>query len=175
MKVHLPSDKLTQEQLKQRNGKMEEYSLRKPMSWARLQELPLDLRKEYIITLRDEYHATQTMICDMLGTSTRTFRKWCNSWGIMFPGTGGHKSEAEKLKWLHFLQGTDTREANEPDEPELLPDPDTVVPLDLVPRTGTMSFTGPAGAALRKAYGLLGETCCTALTISWDMEETDLV
>lgn len=168
-KVRLPSDNLTPAQLKKKSGPVEEYDLGSPMKWQELLALPYDLRKKYLEKLRDEYKATQVMLSEMLGASLTTLRRRCSQWGIDFPRTGGHMSEAAKLRWLHFLQGVDHPAENEPatDAPQK---PTAEKAAALAPANGSITFHGPAGAALRKAYDLLGETDCT-LTITWETEE----
>lgn len=168
-KVRLPSDNLTPAQLRQKSGPVEAYNLGRPMKWQELQALPYDLRKKYLEKLRDEYKATQVMLAKMLDISLTTLRRRCNQWDIDFPRTGGHISEETKLRWLHFLQGmeTPTESAPAPAEPAA---PAPAAAPGLAPANGSMTFHGPAGAALRKAYELLGETDCT-LTITWETEE----
>lgn len=164
-KVRLPSDNLTPAQLRQKSGPVETYSLGGPMTWKELQILPYNLRVEYLTKLRDEYRATQVMISEMLHCPLSTFRKWCKRWGVEFPKTGGHISEEAKLRWLHFLQGMEA-------PADTTPAPAAPAPAaahGLAPANGSLTFHGHAGAALRKAYELLGETDCT-LTITWETE-----
>lgn len=163
-KVRLPSDNLTPAQLKKKSGPVEEYDLGSPMKWQELLALPYDLRKKYLEKLRDEYKATQVMLAKMLDVSLTTLRRRCSQWDIDFPRTGGHISEEAKLRWLHFLQGVDHPAENEP-----APVPGAEKAATLAPAEGSITFHGPAGAALRKAYDLLGETDCT-LTIDWETE-----
>jgi hypothetical protein len=166
--VRLPSDNLTPAQLKQRNGRVETYNLRGPMQWEELLSVPLDLRKKYLERLRDEYKATGTMLMGMLGACESTFRRKCKEWGVKFQKTGGHLSEHDRLRWLHFLEGTETLEENEA-EPVPLPEHTQVAGQGPVPTSGRMTFVGPAAAALQKAYEVLGATDCT-LTITWETE-----
>lgn len=167
-KVRLPSDNLTPAQLRNKSGAVETYILGCPMKWQELLALPYDLRKKYLEKLRDEYKATQVMLAKMLDVSLTTLRRSCSLWDVDFPKTGGHMSEEAKLRWLHFLQGVDHPEENETAtaEPQKLP-AEKAAPM--APENGSITFHGPAGAALRKAYDLLGETDCT-LTITWETE-----
>ena len=166
-KVRLPHDNLTPAQLRQKNGPVETHNLRGPMRWEELLAVPYDLRKKYLERLRDEYKSTQIMLAGMLGASVSTFRRKCKLWGIDFPKTGGHLSEHDRLRWLHFLEGTEPLE--EIDEPQDTPEPEPVLVAGRgpVPTSGRMVFEGPAGAALQKVYEVLGATDCAEITITW--------
>lgn len=169
-KVRLPHDKLTPAQLKQKNGPVETHNLSGPMKWQELLAVPLDLRKKYLERLRDEYKATGIMLAGMLGACESTFRRRCKEWGIKFPKTGGYLSEPDRLRWLHFLEGTETLEENETEpvqDPAPLPCP--TLPAGPVPTSGRMTFEGPAAAALQKAYEVLGAADCTQITVEWEV------
>lgn len=168
-KVRLPHDKLTPAQLKQKNGPVETHNLHGPMRWEELLAVPLDLRKKYLERLRDEYKATGIMLAGMLGASESTFRRKCKQWNVKFPKTGGYLSEPDRLRWLHFLEGTETlEEIDEPQEIEA-PEPCPVAGHGPVPREGCMTFEGPAGAALQKVYEVLGSADCRNITVSWEV------
>lgn len=169
VKVKLPSDNMTQAQLKRQNGPVEAYNLGGPMKWQELLALPYDLRKQYLEKLRDEYKAIQVMLAKMMDVSLTTLRRRCSQWDIDFPRTGGHMSEETKLRWLNFLHGEDcpAETAAEPEQPT---EPAPCKVTKMAPANGSMTFHGPASAALRKAYELLGETEGT-LTITWETEE----
>lgn len=168
MKVKLPSDNLTPGQLKQQSGPVSTYNLSGPMKWEDLLALPDDLRKQYLEKLRDEYKATQIMLAGMLGTSEGTFRRYNKKWGIKFPHTGGNLPEKAKKRWRAFLGGEETLPA------ETTPAPAPIEPkrvaADALPIQGTLTFKGPAGAALRTVYEVLGEMPCN-IVISWDAKE----
>lgn len=167
-KVRLPHDKLTPAQLKQKNGPVETHNLRGPMKWDELLAVPYDLRKKYLERLRDEYKATQIMLAGMLGASISTLRRQCKEWGVTFPKTGGFLSEPDRLRWLHFLEGTEPLEENEPQEIQEA-EPSPVAGRGPVPISGCMTFEGPAAAALQKVYEVLGATECSEITITWEV------
>lgn len=167
MKVKLPSDNLTPAQLRQKSGPVESYSLGGPMKWQQLLALPIDLRKRYLEQLRDEYKATTVMLSEMLGCPLSTLRRRCKEWGITFPKTGGYMSEKGRASWAAFLNG---EEILPEEDPAPVQEPAAEKAAQLVPAKGAMTFHGSAGAALRKAYDLLGEVECT-LTIDWEQED----
>lgn len=169
-KIRLPSDKLTPGQLKERNGEMEVYSLGQPMKWNALLAMPADLRRKYLEKLRDEYQANQVMVADMLGISVHTFRRRCKDWGIRFQPTGGHISDSTLDRWAEFTGTWYTPKAKkEPPAPEPAA-PAPAAPAPLVPRSGSMTFHGPACQALRTMETALRDKPCT-LTITWETEE----
>ena len=173
MNVKLPSDGMTPGEWKKKNSAVAEYDLGKPMTWAELQALPYDLRKRYIEKLRDEYRATQIMVADMLGASVTTFRKRCTAWGIRFPMTGGRITPEAMAEWERFKSGTAAAPAPTTSAtvagPAETPAP-APAPGGLIPASGSLTFQGSAGAAMRQVYNILGETDCK-VTISREAEE----
>lgn len=166
-KIRLTQDTLTPGQLKQRNGEVELYSLGQPMEWADLLTMPADLRKEYLVKLRDEYKATQKMIAHMFGIGVSTLRRYCNKWGLDFPKTGGHLSKKDRQRWAEFT-GENIQETPAP-EAEKAPEPAAAERPYIAPITGSMDFDGPACDALRTMEELLRDTH-VFLTITWTKE-----
>lgn len=168
-KVRLPSDNLTPGQMKQLNSEVELYSLGRPMKWAQVQAMPADLRRMYLEKLRDEYKATQIMLADMLGISVSTMRRNCTKLGAQFPKTGGHLSEKDRQLWAKFL-GKEYKPAEPQTAAEKAQEPVEDKPRNLVPRSGSMKFYGPAGDAMRTMQETLRDTPCSII-ISWEVEE----
>ena len=71
-KCTLPSDYLTNKQIRERNGKIVSFNLNAPMTWSQYITLPDDIKKEYILTLRKKYNANQTVIAEMFGRAKST-------------------------------------------------------------------------------------------------------
>ena len=71
-KCTLPSDYLTNKQIRERNGKIVSFNLNAPMAWSQYITLPDDIKKEYILTLRKKYNANQTVIAEMFGRAKST-------------------------------------------------------------------------------------------------------
>lgn len=169
-KIRLPQDNMTPSQLKERNGEMELYSLGRPMKWNALQAMPADLRRKYLEKLRDEYRASQVMVAAMLGISVHTFRKQCTKWGIKFNPNGGHGNPDIIARWSEFL-GEEYKPTKRPQPvKEADPEPVPFEHVHLVPRSGSMTFHGPACDALRTLQEALRDTPCS-LTITWEVEE----
>ena len=174
-KVTLPSDNMTKAELEKMSGPVMTYSLKQPMTWERLRNMPSDLQKQYIKSLRDDYNANPAAIAQMLGVCTNTLRTLTTSLCIAFPRGGGCRmSDSDREKWHAFLAGQPAPEKAEPeyeepknDEPAPAPSPEKV---EAVMTAGTVTFHGPTGAALRMVYDLLGERP-GRLTVSWEFDE----
>ena len=71
-KCTLPSDYLTNKQIRERNGKIVSFNLNAPMAWSQYITLPDDIKKEYILTLRKKYNANQIVLSEMFGRGKST-------------------------------------------------------------------------------------------------------
>ena len=71
-KCTLPSDYLTNKQIRERNGKIVSFNLNAPMTWSQYITLPDDIKKEYILTLRKKYNANQVVLSEMFGRGKST-------------------------------------------------------------------------------------------------------
>ena len=178
MKVKLPSDSLTPAQLRKQSGAVVEYNLGKPMTYEQLVLLPDDLKKKYLDKLVAEYNANQVVLAEMLGIHRQTLSRRCKEWGVSFPqGAAAIMQPDEKLRFIAWKNGV-TALAPVEDKPTT-PAPVVAAQITKAPEPATakltaghMEFHGPAGAALRQVYDLLGETPCT-VTIVWKIEEAD--
>lgn len=78
-KCSLPSDRMTQKQWKERNGKIMSYNLSQPMLWEEFKSMPKDLQIEYLTTLRDTYGVTATDLSKLFGCVPSTVTKYCKA------------------------------------------------------------------------------------------------
>lgn len=62
----LPSDCLTPSQLRRLSGSVVTYRLDEPMRYEEVMALPEDLRREYVVSLRDNYQINAAMLAQML-------------------------------------------------------------------------------------------------------------
>lgn len=113
-KCTLPSDMLTDKQLKERCGPVITYNYNKPMSWASFKELPTDVQTEYISVLQNRYGATAADLGRMFGVQALTVRKHVNvnQLNVEFP-RGHAMSAAKKAEWERFLREEDTKAVEE--------------------------------------------------------------
>lgn len=151
-KCTLPSDYLTNKQIRERNGKIVSFNLNAPMTWSQYITLPDDIKKEYILTLRKKYNANQTVIAEMFGRAKATISKEMKRLNLRMDGE--IRMTKEEIR--------DFREwvAGDIDEPMQKED----APIDSVPSikcepvpaepknppeahiiSGQLSFTGNAG------------------------------
>lgn len=71
-RVKFPSDYLTEKEKRKMNGPVTEYNLTQPMKWREFKKLPDDLKKKYILRLRNLYNAPATALGDMFGVNRQT-------------------------------------------------------------------------------------------------------
>lgn len=71
-KVRLPSDNLTQKELREMSGEVKSYRLNDPMKYAEYKTMPDDLQIAYIKAIRSKYNCTNAMLAEMLGITVKT-------------------------------------------------------------------------------------------------------
>lgn len=116
-KCSLPSDNLTEAQLRKLNGPAQSYQLGEPMTYAAFKTLPEDLQREYLLYLHENYGATNDMIARMFGMTTVTTQKIRDQLGLNWdsPRNLTQEQRTDRAKaWQAFLEG----EALEEDTPE---------------------------------------------------------
>ena len=179
-KCSLPSDYLTQKQLRERNGNVEYYSLNAPMKWATYKTMPDDLKAEYITSLANRYHVTQTDIAEMMGVSRSYMVKEIHRLQC-WPFTAGKNHTAHKdiLAWVKFL-GDFNRPATE-DPKTGCPELDTAreVPngseccsetkaSNVVLTCGELTFSGRVSDVMARLESILGGNNRYTLTIKFE-------
>lgn len=107
-KCSLPSDHMTKAEWKRRNGKVESYSLNKPMTYAEWKSLPDDLEREYYDTLREKYNVNKSAFQSMLGCARTTMLHELDRLGYEKEGFGTAGKQAkmsgkEMEEWGKFL------------------------------------------------------------------------
>lgn len=116
-KCSLPSDNLTEAQLRKLNGPILCYNLSRPMTYGAFKAMPEDLQREYLKTLHKDYGATYQMIAGMFGCSAVTVQDARTALGLPWVSRRGLPKDvaaARDRKWEAFLNG----EASEEDTPE---------------------------------------------------------
>ena len=71
----LPSDRLTKAQLAKRNGPVATFNMSGPMSWDMFDQLPADLKGEYLTGLRDRFNPSPAQLGRMFGLPAATARR----------------------------------------------------------------------------------------------------
>lgn len=104
----LPSDRLTDKQIREKHGETLTYNLRKPMTWAELKALPLHAQEEYLLGLKNKFNVTATDIGLMLGVVTSTVLKYIKDQNMQidFPRSR-RMSDDDRIIWNKFLNKSD--------------------------------------------------------------------
>lgn len=156
-KCTLPQDTMSAAELKRRNGKMSTFNLGKPMSWETFKAMSDDLKRQYIISLREKFNANGSRIGKMLGTSESSINSLIRELGL---GEKTHRnmSRAQLAAWEEFCNPQPVVIPDEPceveEEPaEALPEKKTA---GCSINCGLLKFTGAApdiAIALMKFLG----------------------
>jgi hypothetical protein len=110
-KCTLPSDRLTEKQIKERHGATIVYNLTKPMTWEEFKKLPAHAQEEYIIWLNLNFGATASDIARMFGVASRTVANYASTKNINVNFSRGHRMDkSKKADWENFIHPEDTME-----------------------------------------------------------------
>ena len=119
-KCSLPSDKLTEKQRKELNGKVETYNMNKPMTWIEFLGMPLDIQEEYLIGMIIDHEARSKDLAEMFGIVPHTLSKYLST---KFPNKsfwGKASPHSPSQAWLDFVASDETLplEVSQPVEEE---------------------------------------------------------
>lgn len=81
-RVKFPSDYLTKKERDAMNGEVKSYRMNEPMTWKEFREMPEDLQKEYIKSIRKKYNISDKALSQALGVCPQTFCKHIRGLGI---------------------------------------------------------------------------------------------
>lgn len=141
----LPSDRLTEKQIKERHGEIVSYSFSKPINWENFKKLSVCTQQEYLLHLNKEFGATMSDFASLLGITIATLRRHINTYNINVEfGRGFRMHKDQKERWHAFLIGdnecensvavlSDTDEANEINiiKSDEEPQPCDITPLNM--------------------------------------------
>lgn len=133
-KCTLPDDFLTPAERKKLNGPVHTYNLGKAMTADEFRKMPPDLRRQYLIKLRDEYNVSSSAICkEMFERNENWITIFANQSAPelkgLFPRSRRPKpTKSERERWLAFIgkPDLDDGKAIKPyreDEPEPVIEP----------------------------------------------------
>ena len=109
--VSLPSDHLTQKELKAMCGEVQSYDMASPVRWSAFLTWPRDLQQEYISKLQADYGATGEMLAECFATSRATVIRGLEESGIRLvpqPRRISREAALERVRrWRGFLYGSD--------------------------------------------------------------------
>ena len=113
----------SQKDLERKNGEVVSYKMNVPHTIEELDAWPLDIQAEYYQSLTDSYFP-QRLVCEMLGTSTRTLAKRLRACGVNWHG-GNFKESRWLSAWNDFIiRGVAPEEVQEEVEGTLVNQPD---------------------------------------------------
>lgn len=107
--VGLPSDHLTQKELRAMSGEVQSYNMNAPIRWSAFLTWPHDLQQEYVSKLQAEYGATGEMLAECFGTSRAIVIRGLKEAGIQLVSQPKHRSKRDVVdrtqRWHGFLYG----------------------------------------------------------------------
>lgn len=102
----MSTDRMTEKQWKERNGKVVSVSFDKPTSWNNFRELSKGAQEEYLRGLSATYGANATNLAEMFNVSISTIRRHIQSAGLDIKFHVGHSMNGEqRAAWEAFLGG----------------------------------------------------------------------
>lgn len=189
-RVRLPSDNLTEKELRAMSGECVTYNLNKPMPWETFKHMPEDLQKEYIRRLRARFGCNNSAIADMLGTGRKNFQTYVGKLGMKL-GKGSGNDPWDVVGFDRWKRGEDDTACDNASEAAVEPvreeKPCQIIPNTLlpgigqglgvrhervVPATGSMDFEGNIRSICDALVGLLdGEE--VFLEVSWRVKSEE--
>jgi len=155
-KCTLPSDRLTEAQIRRLSGPVITYNLSKPMSYDTYKTLPYSVRKEYLEKLTGEFNASSRKICAMMHTSQYSVERELKQLGIPTGGPHRYMTQAQAAAWDGWTHATDANtEAKAPSVIETTPDPDSPPVVPTAPDPGPATEPQPS-TLLSGCYTLAG-------------------
>ena len=107
--VGLPSDHLTQKELRAMSGEVQSYNMARPVRWSAFLSWPHDLQQEYVSKLQADYGATGEMLAECFDTSRGVVIRGLKEAGIQLVSQPKHLSKKDALertqRWHGFLYG----------------------------------------------------------------------
>lgn len=88
-KVRFPSDYLSNKERNEMNGKVREYRMNSPITYAEFKKYPDDLKKKYVKRLRDTFDVSDTDIAAMMGVKAKTL----NAALVKIDASGGRRGK----------------------------------------------------------------------------------
>lgn len=105
--VKLPSDYMTQKEIKAMSGEVKSYRLNKPMTWQEFKAMPNDVQYGYIKLLKSKYSVPNTSIEKMFGLGNGSLASHMKSIGYAVTSLAHGKFDKEG--WIAFVNGVPTQ------------------------------------------------------------------
>lgn len=187
-RVKLPSDNLTQKELKEMSGEVKSYRLNEPMTWIEFKAMPDDLKVTYVKLLRQKFNVPDCKIGEMLGVDKVTMSRHLKTLGCSAGSYSRGKETAWDINgWTLWVAGESApEEISEPFMEEDVPfpeepnpkagEPEPMEPVSVpfhevkraIPISGSMDFEGEIGEVLETVAVLLNGAYAK-VCVSWEV------
>lgn len=157
-KYLLPSDKLSNSELKKMNGEIVVYTMKEPISWQKFKGYPVDIQKEYLQWFADEFGVSPGLMGDVFGISANYCTKLLREMGLRnvlceMPLGGAREKLAEWLK--QYRPESEVEEKPPVEEPKKKEPKPVEQPMFFNTITGCeMSMEGKASEIGQMLYNL---------------------
>lgn len=173
-RVRLPSDNMTEKELKKMNGEVKSYPLNKPMTWVQYKAMPDDIKEVYIKALRDKFGVPDCKIGEMMGVGKVAMSKEIKRIGLGHGEKHGGRRTWDRDGFACWLNGVKVEAPVEEVEEEKEvptaepPKAEFFLVHNAVPTSGAMTFEGYTQDIVRTISNLFG-TANIHLQITWDV------
>jgi DNA-binding transcriptional regulator YiaG len=178
-RMKLPSDYMTNKEIKAMSGEVKTYRLNDPMKWEEFKEMPDDIRVTYIKLLREKYNVPDRYLAKMLGISQSLLKKENARLGISIGKTRSGRTLWDKAGFLAWcgdvpVEAEAVREEVEEtidtaeEIVETVPEEVPVRQKIAIPGSGNMVFEGKTEDIL-KTIGVLLGGANVHISITWDV------
>lgn len=120
--VSMPHDNMTPAQWRKKNGVVNTYDLKAPMTWDQFKNLPNDLKGEYITNLQKEFSVSGAAIAKCFGITQPYLKSYLDSHGVAVTFPKGRSSAANAARIMGFF--------NVKDESCVQPELEIATPVD---------------------------------------------
>ena len=168
--VKLPSDYMTQKEIKAMSGDVKVYRLNKPMKWDEFKAMPDEHKESYIKLLRQKWNAPDKHISKMMGTNTCSFSQEMHRLGIPATRKSNEKWDTEGFyAWVGGSVEEKIPETATMPVPEFRPLEDlTLIRKETArPTGGTLNYEGTAEDIFFAFIKIVGDGN-VRMTISWE-------
>lgn len=176
-KCMLPSDRLTDAQLRKKNGGLTVYQIGKPIAWDTFKEYPLEMQKEYLKHFANEHNCNVEMLANMMGCKVATLHAYAHRKGLSGIVSRNPSYETRKAfdEWLGSQRdpAQPAEEVKEPTAPADKPvkeDKPVLTKATIV--SGSFKLEGPSNEILLELHKMLkNEKVC--MYVTWHRAEED--
>lgn len=172
----LPSDRLTDAQLRKRNGGLNVYQIGKPVSWKEFKKYPLEIQKEYLSHFAEKHKCNVAMLAKMMGCKKETLQAHTHRKGLSGIVVKQPTAEAQMAfyRWLESQKNPEEPEEVAP-EKNVAEEPAKVKAPTMARSTilgGSCTMEGPANAILLELQQMLKNEN-VIMSVTWHRAEED--